>query len=879
MSEIPSSARTLSASGRMPLLPARSDSWLLLLLECVAAFALGVALMNYFYAASVATPDGEIGLPEYDSYYHVAMSSMLPERGLLRTLPWLQYVYWRNEGDQFVSHHVGFHVLLLPFVEASKWLTGDYLAGGRWAMSATLGANLVVFLLLLRAGRVPWPWLWIVLFLLLPEQFFSRHGFVRAIGPSFLFMQLTLLMLFLGRYIWAGVVIFAYVQLYLGAVMYGPLIVALYALSRWVGPRDDADFPWKMVLITATFWVLGCAAYPYSGIFEFLYTQVFKTGLAPTIEVGREWKPYTDPWFLVVMSAPLLATWVLALVARFRLGPPLDARATALLLLQFAFLILTFKARRFIEYWPPLCLLSAAYLAGPVLASIRDWFEEQLRENPPLLWFAVAFVAIQAGFVTYFIGQRSDVIRLLGDFRIWTLVVALLMLAPLIRVWMRVRADEVLRYGVAPAVVLLAGGLLVGTAFLLMGLKAQFASGLPLPAQRVKPHIPMWIALGVLYAVMPILILWLRRNVVGTMTGHEGLGRSAGVLLLTFVLSATTIGMAAPRYQSVVDALRCNFDLAAIRGATDFLKQHSQPGDIVFTDDWDVFPVMFYHNRVNYYCVGLDPEFTNRRRPDLWSRYVKVTRAETPGTITIPAKSPSDKPRSAPVRMSDIREHFNARWVTCDRDHRKLALALVNAPELAELVFPCKEYDQCSNEPYLVFRIRDASEPAPAASRPKPDTEGRISLSKLRPTTVQQGYGDLGFDRTVDGQGMNMRGKRYMSGLGTHAPSTLIFEIPGGAAWFEASVGIDDETNGQGSVIASVLLDGREVYESPVLKGNMEPVVLRLPLHDAKQIMLRANATRDGQRFDHMNWADARFVISPDGASQPVNKPADGGAR
>jgi hypothetical protein len=58
-------------------------------------------------------------------------------------------------------------------------------------------------------------------------------------------------------------------------------------------------------------------------------------------------------------------------------GMPADATraaaecpGAALLLINFAFLLLTFKARRFIEYWPPFCVLSAAYLSAPVLAGL-----------------------------------------------------------------------------------------------------------------------------------------------------------------------------------------------------------------------------------------------------------------------------------------------------------------------------------------------------------------------------------------------------------------------------------------------------------------------------------------------------------------------------
>lgn len=881
MSEFPSSAGPLSADIRGASLQTgvQRDPLLLVVLECIAVFVLGAAVMNYFYAASTARPGGEIGVPEYDSYYHIAMSSMLPEQGLLPTFPWLQYVYWRNEGDAFISHHVGFHLFLLPFVQASKWITGDYLAGGRWSMSFTLGVNLVLFYLLLRAGQVPWRWFWIVLFLLLPEQFFSRHGFARAIGPSFIFMQLALLMLFHRRYAWTGVVLFAYVQLYLGAVMYGPVIVAIYALARFIGPKDDAEVPWRMVLITAAFWMVGVVAYPYrSGMFEFLYMQVFNTGLAPTIEVGREWRPYSDSWFLIGMSAPLLLAWVSSLALRLRFGPPLDARATALLLLQFVFLILTCRARRFIEYWPPLCLLSAAYLAAPVLSLIRDWFNKQWREVIEFRWVAIALLVGQALFVFRMLSvpARVDSMRLVSEWQLWTFVAMLVMLVPLLRVWLLKCDSRESSIAAASVTVAFLGGMFFAIVWLLLYFTVDRDA---LPRARLSLPYAYWGMLAAVYVVVPFAVMWLNRRRAQVTEFGDVVPRILAVFLLAIVMPAGTLLAAGPRFRSVADSLRCNFDLDAIRKATDFLKTNSAPGDIVFTDDWDVFPVLFYHDRVNYYCVGLDPEFTHRRRPDLWDRYVKVTRVQVPGTITIAPKKPDDKPQSVPVRLSDIRAQFKARWVIADRDHRKLALALVNAPELAELTFPAKEYDKCINEPYLIFRIRGENEPLPKASVPKPDTEGRLSLSKLRPVTMQQGYGDLGMDRTVDGNIMKMHGKSYAGGLGTHAPSALVYNVPVDAAWFETVVGIDDEAAGQGTVVVSVELDGRTIYKSPVLKGNIDPVVLRLPVRDGKQISLRADATRDGQRFDHVDWADARFVISTPGAAEhePLNKGDDGG--
>ena len=66
-------------------------------------------------------------------------------------------------------------------------------------------------------------------------------------------------------------------------------------------------------------WILGVVSYPYAGgIFEFLRLQVFGSGLSPDIEVGREWKPYSDAWFLVTMAGTLF----IASGSLSAMGPP-----------------------------------------------------------------------------------------------------------------------------------------------------------------------------------------------------------------------------------------------------------------------------------------------------------------------------------------------------------------------------------------------------------------------------------------------------------------------------------------------------------------------------------------------------------------------------
>lgn len=853
-------------SGLTSAAAARGERWLAAV-ETLALLALGAVLMNYFYAASVRTPGGEVGAPEYDSFYHIRMAALLLERGILTEFPWLRFVYFREQGDAFVSHHFGFHVLLAPFVYVSQQLTGDALAGGRWATSAFFGANLALFNLLLRAARVPHRALWIALFLLLPDQFLSRHGYVRAIGASLMFMQLLILMLSLRRYFWAALVLAAYVHLYLGAVMFGPLIVALFALAQVAGPRGDREIPWRMTIICASGWLLGVLTYPYvGGMWEFLKLQVFGTGLSPDISVGREWLPYTDPWFLFRMAATVFCVWTAVLCVRARFGPPLDARETALLLLQFAFLLLTLKARRFIEYWPPLCLLSAAFMAAPPLRAIA----ESWRQSSELVRAALPIGLLAAGVALLMQANGNDERSrvLIAEWRAFVPLIGLLLVIPLTRIWL---LDE----GGTPRATYtptrLAAPALLSIAFcVVLGLLALRALGPDGPAGRLRIPSAGWMAAAALVFAVPLLT----RALAGARapSAATAVPRTATVLAGALVLVAGVAAGGNRAFADVASTLRCNYDLADIRAAMDYLKEHSKPGDVVFTDDWDVFPVYFYHNTHNHYIVGLDPKFTHQRRPDLWERYVKISRGQTPATVRVnmPAhNSQTVSEQNIPVELSDIREHFGARFVIADRDHTRLSAALAEAPELAELVFPAGGYEKNRSKPYLIFRVRDANEAKPAP--PKPDADGRLALSALRPVRVEQGWGDLRFDRSVDGNLMRVRGKLYRRGLGTHAPSRIEFEVPAGATEFQAGAGIDDESGGNGSVRVRVLLDGAVAYESPEIRGNQPAALIKLPLGTARQLTLEADTTSDGKSSDHVDWVDAYFVI-PSAASAPASR-------
>jgi hypothetical protein len=154
-------------------------------------------------------------------------------------------------------------------------------------------------------------------------------------------------------------------------------------------------------------------------------------------------------------------------------------------------------------------------------------------------------------------------------------------------------------------------------------------------------------------------------------------------------------------------AVSCKYDLDEVGLAMAYLQRVSEPGDIVFTDDWDVFPVYFYHNHYNHYIVGLDPKFSHEADPVLWERYVKLSRGQFPAkkTVTYTDEDGDTVRETIHVRIEDIVDYFGANYVITDRDHEPLARKLEKAPRYAERIWPAGPIDDRPTSPYKIFRL------------------------------------------------------------------------------------------------------------------------------------------------------------------------------
>ena len=135
-----------------------------------------------------------------------------------------------------------------------------------------------------------------------------------------------------------------------------------------------------------------------------------------------------------------------------------------------------------------------------------------------------------------------------------------------------------------------------------------------------------------------------------------------------------------------------------------------------------------------------------------------------------------------------------------------------------------------------------------------------------------QGWGELGLGESAHAQGqalpMRIGDRNYLRGLGSHAPGEILIELDGVYTEFEAEVGLQWQDSEQGSVIFKVVVDGKEVFDSGVMRKHDPARKVSIPLKGADELRLVVTDARDGITCDCANWADARLV--PDPAAKPA---------
>ncbi len=133
----------------------------------------------------------------------------------------------------------------------------------------------------------------------------------------------------------------------------------------------------------------------------------------------------------------------------------------------------------------------------------------------------------------------------------------------------------------------------------------------------------------------------------------------------------------------------------------------------------------------------------------------------------------------------------------------------------------------------------------------------RVFLSDARWTKAEVGWGKVVRNRFSfnpgqwEGMLIKIGGTVFDKGLYAHSDS--VFDFPLGGRWktFTATIGLQDGATNQGSAIFTVLVDGREIFRSEILRPGQQQTV-RLDVPGVQELELH---TVGGEGHNHNSWA------------------------
>jgi hypothetical protein len=119
-------------------------------------------------------------------------------------------------------------------------------------------------------------------------------------------------------------------------------------------------------------------------------------------------------------------------------------------------------------------------------------------------------------------------------------------------------------------------------------------------------------------------------------------------------------------------------------------------------------------------------------------------------------------------------------------------------------------------------------------------------------------------DRNVLGDSIEVRGRRYLKGIGMHSAARLTYRLDRDYRRFDSAIAIDDSAKGRGSVTFGVyvLRDGKwgEAFTSGIVRGRDAPQPVSVDLTGANGLTLTVDFADRGDELDHAVWLDARLV-------------------
>lgn len=114
-------------------------------------------------------------------------------------------------------------------------------------------------------------------------------------------------------------------------------------------------------------------------------------------------------------------------------------------------------------------------------------------------------------------------------------------------------------------------------------------------------------------------------------------------------------------------------------------------------------------------------------------------------------------------------------------------------------------------------------------------------------------------DRAISGNPLEVKGTLYQQGIGTHAPSEIVFDLEGKVKRFNCLAAVDQGAGSSGRVIFTVKADGKKLIKTPVLTCSDDPVSIDLNMEGVKDLSLICEGDKNNG-WCHGDWLNLKFT-------------------
>ena len=133
---------------------------------------------------------------------------------------------------------------------------------------------------------------------------------------------------------------------------------------------------------------------------------------------------------------------------------------------------------------------------------------------------------------------------------------------------------------------------------------------------------------------------------------------------------------------------------------------------------------------------------------------------------------------------------------------------------------------------------------------------------------ARQETGETRLDRSFSNAELSIGGKKYATGIGTHATSMIPLPVPENpkVLRLEGACGIDDGADGDGSVEFRVMSGSEVLWSSGVMRRGMAAKKFSVPVAEngIRHLYLMADRV-DNNSYDHADWVDLAWKTGGSG--------------